>query len=132
MSQENVDLVRGRYEAFARQDIPGVLEPFDANVEWTAPDTLPSGGTYHGPDGVGGFFATLPDTWAELSVGPEEYLDAGDTVVVLGTHRMRGHNGVDGEAGFAHIWDISNGKVVRFREIADTAKLLPSLEKQTA
>jgi ketosteroid isomerase-like protein len=132
MSQENVDLVRGGYEAFARQDIPGVLERFDANIEWTAPDTLPNGGTHHGPDGVGGFFATLPDTWAELNVGPDEYLDAGDTLVVLGTNRMRGHNGVAAEAQFVHVWDVKDGKVVRFREIVDTAKLLPALEKQPA
>ena len=52
--------------------------------------------------------------------------------MVLGTHRMRGHNGVSGEAGFVHVWDVRDGKVVRFREIADTAKLLPLLEKQPA
>jgi ketosteroid isomerase-like protein len=132
MSQENVDLVRGGYEAFGRQDIPGVLERFDANIEWTAPDTLPNGGTHHGPDGVAGFFGTLPETWAELRVEPEEYLDAGDTVVVLGTHRARGHNGVTADAGWVHVWDVKGGKVVRFRETADTAKLLPALEKQPA
>jgi ketosteroid isomerase-like protein len=132
MSQENVDLVRGGYEAFGRQDIPGVLERFDANIEWTSPDTLPNGGTHNGPDGVGRFFATLPDTWAELHVSPDEYLDAGDSVVALGTHRMRGHNGVSGEADFVHVWDVKDGKVVRFREIVDTAKLLPMLENQPA
>ena len=132
MSQENVDLVGGGYEAFGRQDIPGVLERFDANIEWTAPDTLPTGGTYRGPDKVGEFFASLPETWAELNVGPDEYLDAGDTVVVLGTHRIRGHNDVSGEAQFVHVWDVTEGKVVRFREIADTAKLLPMLEQQPA
>lgn len=130
MSQENIELIRGGYEAFARQDIPGVLERFDEGIEWTAPDTLPSGGTHHGHDGVTSFFSSLPESWAELRVQPEEYLDAGDTVVVLGTHDIRGHNGVAAEAGFVHVWNVRDGKVVRFRETIDTAKLLPALERQ--
>jgi ketosteroid isomerase-like protein len=130
VSQENIELIRGGYEAFARQDIPAVLERFDEGIEWTAPETLPSGGTHRGHDGVASFFASLPETWAELRVQPEEYLDAGEAVVVLGTHHIRGHNGVDAEAGFVHVWNVSDGKAVRFRETIDTAKMLPALEPQ--
>ena len=34
MSQSNIDIIRGLYEAFARCDIPAVLGALDANVEW--------------------------------------------------------------------------------------------------
>ena len=129
---DNVETIRGGYEAFARQDIPGVLERFDEAIEWTPSDALPNGGTYHGHEGAVSFFQTLPETWAQLSVDPEEYLDAGDTVVVVGTHRGRGHNGVAFEAGFVHLWDLRDGKAVRFRELVDSAKLLPALEGVTA
>jgi ketosteroid isomerase-like protein len=130
VSQENIELIRGGYEAFARQDIPAVLERFDEDIEWTAPDTLPTGGTHRGHDGVASFFASLPESWVELRVQPEEYLDAGDAVVVLGTHHGRGHNDVEFDAGFVHVWNVRDGKAVRFRETIDTAKMLPALDAQ--
>jgi uncharacterized protein len=130
MSQQDVETIRGGYEAFARQDIPAVLGLMAPEIEWDVPDTLPNGGTHRGPDAVGSFFAGLAQTWAELRVEPEQYLDAGDHVVVLGTHRGRGNNGTPFEARFVHVWALRDGKAVRFRETADTAKLLPALEAQ--
>jgi uncharacterized protein len=60
MAQQDVDLIRGGYEAFRRQDIPAVLELFRSDIEWDVPASLPPGGHYTGPDAVGGFFAKLP------------------------------------------------------------------------
>ena len=34
MSQKNVDIIRGMYDAFARGDIPAVLEVLDPDIEW--------------------------------------------------------------------------------------------------
>ena len=34
MSEENVALIRGLYEAFGRGDVPTVLGGFDENIEW--------------------------------------------------------------------------------------------------
>ena len=38
MSQENMDIIRGLYDAFARGDIPAVLGSLDADVEWREAD----------------------------------------------------------------------------------------------
>jgi ketosteroid isomerase-like protein len=119
---KNVDLIRGGYEAFARQDIPAVLALFDQNIEWRTPDTLPEGGTVRGPQGVARFFQSLPKLYAELRVQPDEFLDAGDRVVVLGHHRGRAARGAF-EVGFAHAWTLRDGKVTRFVEYTDTAAI---------
>lgn len=132
MSQSNVDTIRAGYEAFGRQDIPAVMAAFDPGIEWTSPDSLPNGGTFHGPEDVGGFFASLGDTWAELNVEPGEYLDAGDDVIVIGRHRVAGHNGVRADLDFVHRWTLRDGKIVRFYEVADTARMLPALEGAAA
>jgi uncharacterized protein len=125
---ENADTVRGAYEAFARQDIPGVLERFQDDIEWDVPKALPNGGVHHGPDAVAEFFAGLPDAYAELRVEPDEYLDAeGDLVVVRGHHRGRGHNGFEFEARFVHTWTVNDGKATQFVEVADTAEMTPAL-----
>ena len=130
MSQQDVETIRGGYEAFARQDIPAVLGLFDPGIEWDVSDALPVGGVHHGHDEVGRFFQSLAETYAELRVEPEDFLDAGEHVVVLGMHRGRGHNGYEFEARFVHVWDMRGGRAVRFREAADTAKILPAVEQQ--
>ena len=40
MSQENVNTVRGMYEAFERGDIPVVLAALDPQVEWWEAETF--------------------------------------------------------------------------------------------
>jgi hypothetical protein len=53
MSQQDVQIIRGGYDAFNRQDIPGVLERFDPQVEWVEPGggRAPVG-TFRGSQGV--------------------------------------------------------------------------------
>lgn len=83
----NSDILRAGSEAFGRGDVRAVLAIFDPGIEWYAPDELPGGGTFHGPDAVAGFFADLPDHYHELRVEPDRFLDAGEQVIVEGHHR---------------------------------------------
>lgn len=116
-------LLRGGYEAFARGDVDGVMAMLDPEIVWTAPPTTPDGGTFHGPAEVGTFFARIPETYAELRVEPERYVEQGDTVVVLGRHRGRTAGGAPLDLAFVHTWTIRDGLVVRFDEQLDTAAL---------
>jgi uncharacterized protein len=118
------DIVRSGYEAFSRGDIPAVVAIFDPSIEWYAPDELPSGGTYRGPDKVVEFFSSLPQLYEELRVEPDRFIDAGDDVIVEGHHRGK-VRGTAFEVGFAHVWTLAGGRAVRFREYMDSGKLLP-------
>lgn len=126
MSSKGVEQLRAGYDAFARQDIPAVLAVFDEQIEWVVPDSLPFGGTYHGHDGVLQFFGQLPQHWQELSVEPEEFIDAGDTIVVLvhGTGTGAGGRLEDHEV---HLWRMRDDKAISFREFSDTARALQAL-----
>ena len=126
----NVDIVRSGYDAFGRGDIPGVLALFDPSIEWYVQEELPEGGTYRGPEAVGGFFASLPKNYDDLQVQPDQYLDAGDSVIVEGHHRGK-INGTAFEVGFAHVWTLRDGAAVRFREYADSGKLVPLFASTT-
>ena len=125
---EQTDTVRGAYESFARQDLPGVLNAFADDISWDVPTTLPNGGVHRGKDDVRGFFESLPGAYAELRVEPDEHLDAGDHVITRGYHRGRGHNGVEFEARFVHTWTMRDGKAAEFVEVADTALIAPAVE----
>src|SRR4051794_1981806 len=48
MADQNLDTVRGAYEAFGRGDVPGVLETLADDIAWEVPPPLPQAGGAHG------------------------------------------------------------------------------------
>jgi ketosteroid isomerase-like protein len=132
MSKQDVDTIRGGYEAFARQDIPGVMEAFADDIEWDTPDSIPAGGVFHGKEEVGRFFQELGDHYDELRVEPDTFLDAGDHIVALGHHRGRVAGGDAFEVRWAMVWEMRDGKAAKFREYTDTAPIARAVEGAAA
>lgn len=129
MSSDNVQTLRSAYEAFARRDIPSVMAAFHEDIEWHEPDSVPWGGEFHGQDGVGQFFDQLGQYWRELTVEPEEFIDAGDTVVV--PIRLTGTGaGGPSESASLHLWRMRDGKAASFTEYPDTARALQATGQQ--
>jgi uncharacterized protein len=126
MSAENVETVQAAYAAFMRGDLGGVAEYFADDVEWEAPDSLPNGGLVRGRDAVIENFSQIPTIWTSFSVEPQEYIDAGDHVVVTGVQRGTGAAG-SFEARYLHLFTLRDGKVVRGEFIGDTAKARDAL-----
>ena len=118
----NVELVSSLYDAFAKGDVPTVLGAFADDIEWTDAEGFPTGGTYKGGNAiVEGVFMPLVTDWDGFAVRPEEFLDAGGTVVALGkysgTFKQTGKNMT---VPFAHVWRIREGKVFKFDQYTDT------------
>ena len=124
MSQENVQVVRGIYEAFAEGDVPAVLEKMDQSIEWNEAENYiyADRNPYVGPQAVlEGVFTRLGSDWEGYTVAPEEFLDAGDRVVVLGTYSgMYKATGKEVRAQFAHVWGVREGRVESFQQYTDT------------
>jgi uncharacterized protein len=131
MSEANVDTLRRGYEAFNRGDIDTVMDLLDPNIEWQEPDVegLPQRGTHHGPEAVANnVFGAIVGNWDGFGAVPEEFVDAGDRVIVLGQFQGTGKpSGRTLDATFAHVWTLREGKAVHFRSYADTANFLHSL-----
>lgn len=118
----NVDTARSAYEAFGRGDLAALREDFAENAVWVTSDELPLGGTVEGRDRIMENFAQIPSYWSSFSVEPEEFLDAGEYVVVRGTQRASNDRG-SFEAPFAHLLKYDGeGKVVRGEFHGDSAK----------
>jgi ketosteroid isomerase-like protein len=129
VTSTQVQTLRDAYAAFARQDVPSVMAAFNEDIEWETPDSIPFGGSYHGHDGVGQFFGQLPEHWEELRVEPEEFIDAGETIVVLIRLSGKGAGGsIDSKS--LHVWRMRDGKAAAFREYPDTARVLQALGQQ--
>ncbi|HEV2746957.1 MAG TPA: nuclear transport factor 2 family protein [Allosphingosinicella sp.] len=124
MSQQNVALVRGIYEAFAAGDVAAVLAGMGPDMVWNEAENFPyaDGNPYRGHDAIlGGVFARLGSEWDGFAAVPEEFLDAGDAVVALG--RYRGTCKATGralDAQFAHVWRVTGGKAAAFQQYTDT------------
>jgi ketosteroid isomerase-like protein len=133
MRDEDLAAVRGVYDAYDRRDVDALLGAVAHDVAWHAPDTLPWGGTRHGMDGVRTYFELLDEHVEDGWGDPDEYLDAGDRVVVLGRLRGRARQtGREFEARFAHVWDFEDGVAVTFESIVDSAPVLAALEPRDA
>ena len=110
MSGDDVKAIRRIYDALSRWDVDELLRDLAHDIEWSLPDTVPWGGTRHGHDGIRSFATIFQDhvegTWAE----PDQLLDAGDRIVVLGRLRGRARaTGLPFEVQFAHVWTLTDG-----------------------
>jgi ketosteroid isomerase-like protein len=76
------------------------------------------------------FVDNMGRLWEDAYPEAEEFLPAGDKLVVLGTWRARARStGVRVEVPFAHVSQYRDGKLVYFRNYIDAAKVLQSLEE---
>ena len=123
MAEQDLDTVRGAYDAFASGDVPAVLGILDPGVEWHEPGggNSPSG-TFNGPDAVGSdVFGAIGANFDEYSVAPSEFSDEDDSVVVKGRFTGKNKSGAELDTGFEHVFKMSDGKVVSFENKPDDA-----------
>ena len=82
-------------------------------------DREPSqGGSYSGPEGVGQFFQAVGGAWDGLQVEIEDLVESGDKVVGVGSARGELKGSGPAGYGFVHVFELSDGKIARFREYA--------------
>ena len=130
ISRSNLDAIRTAYEAFARGDVAAVLGIMEEQIEWHEAEGFPYGGTYHGPsDVLDNVFMKLGREWDGFQATPDEYVDGGDTIVVLGhysgTYKATGKSM---RAPFVHVWKMRDGKAHEFRQHTDTVLVQRALE----
>jgi hypothetical protein len=124
----NVDLLKGLYDAFGRGDIPTVLGAMSQDIRWSEAESnpyMPSGEAWVGPDAVlNNLFMRLGSEWDGFAVHPRTFHDAGASVIVearySGTYKATGKSM---DLQVCHVWDVKDGKVTRFQQYGDTAKL---------
>ena len=124
MSQQSVEVIRGLYDSFGKGDVPAVLGQMDQQIEWNEAENFiyADRNPYVGPQAIlEGVFMRFGTEWLGFTVIPEEWLDAGNHVVVLGIYAGKHkETGKEVRAQFAHVWGVRRGRVVRFQQYTDT------------
>ncbi len=126
----NLDLIRGVYQAFSMGDISAVLGAMSADIRWIEAEGGPYGGIFSGPDEVlANVFMKLGTEWDGFAAVPEKFLADGATVVVLGEYSGTFKaTGKSFRAPYAHAWTLRDGKVVIFQQYTDTALQLQATQ----
>ena len=112
MSRENVEIVQRFYQEYLTTgELPSEL--LDENCEVHDHDT-PDQGVYRGIAGVGRWLQDWNDAWAEWSIEPEEFMDAGDSVVaVVRMHAKGMGSGLELDRRDAIVYRFRDGKIAR-------------------
>ena len=77
---------------------------------------------------MGKVLASTVDDWDEFRVAPDEFVDAGDVVVVLGHLEGKAkETGKHVKSPFVHVWRMSDGKAKRVQLLSDTALVADAL-----
>jgi ketosteroid isomerase-like protein len=112
MSQENVALVEESLEHFGTTGEPA-WELLDEQVEVHDHDIMDAG-EYRGHEGFGRWLEDWASAWAEFTMEPEEYVDAGERVVAVIRQKTVGKgSGLALERQDAMVFTLRERKVVR-------------------
>ena len=134
---QNTKTIQDMYAAFGRADAQGVLSHIDEQVVWRpimgAASFVPTAGERRGKAAVGEFFKTLAETIAFQEFQPKQFVAQGDTVVALGTYKATAKaTGRPFTSEWTMVFTLKNGKVVEFKEYADTAAINASFQGAAA
>jgi uncharacterized protein len=129
MSEDNVELVRELYDGWARGDFSAGAELLAPDFEWLQLAGAVEPGSHRGEE-AGSALRRIFEVWADFSVRAEEFIDAGEKVVVVA--RSRGtakRSGMELDQVFAYVWTVRDGKLVRNEVFADRRAAFASLER---
>lgn len=121
---QNTDTLREGYAAYGRGDLDAAMESWSDDIRWENPEApqLPNPGVTEGKDNVRSLLMETPNYWDSFSVTPDEFLEDGETVVVLGHTDAKGkETGKEVKVPFVHVWRFSDGKVTEVLLLTDTA-----------
>jgi ketosteroid isomerase-like protein len=130
MSQENVEIVRRSWQAFADGGLDAWMAYVDSEVNWRAIEGAPDDvGEMHGEDALRRYVQDWLDTFEGITSIPTELIDAGDDLVVAAlqvTGRAR-LSGIETELCYAVVYTVRDGRIVRGREYADRDQALEAV-----
>ena len=120
MSQENVEIVRREYAAFATRDWETLADLCHPDLEYETLGVAP--GRLRGFREITEFFDAWAELYGEFRVEAEEIVEAGDQVVAVERHAARGVKGSEAEGmvghSFACLISFKDGRISRVKEYA--------------
>ena len=129
MSEENVEVVRGIYDAVARRDDVTPFEVYADDIVWDISNSrravVNPRPVYHGHEGVRQFWRDALSVFGEVDFDVEELVDAGNHVLaVIREHEVGRASGVPVEMLHTAVWTLADGKVTKMQVFDDRQQAL--------
>jgi ketosteroid isomerase-like protein len=121
MSQENVEIVRSFTDAYLRGDHVGAVSHLAPDVVYEVGQELP----LRRPDELLAMWQRWEADWERIELTPEEYIDAGDQVVLAVRYSGRARaSGIELEDRLFEVHTVRDGKIARKREFKARSEAL--------
>jgi ketosteroid isomerase-like protein len=125
MAQDNLATARRVYAGFSAATSPPDVEDIvheDVVIEEVA--DFPDGGVYRGVEGVRAWLRGFFDVFEEITIEPQEFIEAGDTIVVPTKQRFRSKAGAEVDWEITQVLRFRDGKLVHASGYTDHAEAL--------
>ena len=128
MSQENVEVVRGIYEAWSSGDFRAGADLLDQNVMFVVSPDFPEFGVFVGPEGVREFMKRFLEQWKRLTLEATHLEAVGDTVLAHVVQHQEGRtSGVAGDQATVMLFTFRGRKIVRIESVLHRADALEAV-----
>jgi ketosteroid isomerase-like protein len=128
MSQENVEVVRRIYEAWASGDFRAGADDLDRHVVLVIGPEFAEFGVFVGPDGVREFMRRFLEQWERLTIEATSIRTVGDTVLAQVVQHGKGRaSGIEGDHRYFQLFTFRGGKIVRMESIIGKAEALEAV-----
>jgi ketosteroid isomerase-like protein len=126
VSEENVEIVRRVIDARNRGDREAAFAYAAPDIEFDYSGSAgPWAGIYRGVAATQRLWDGMDEVFSEFRWEPEEFIDAGEAVVVIMRFHSRGRgSGVETVSRGAQVYWLNDGKVVRYRQCQNRAEAL--------
>ena len=130
MTSRNVEALQDIYDHWGRGDWAYLPPIYADDFEWGYSDEFPGiAGVYRDTETPNPRMRTWLSGWEFWRCDAEEYIEQGDTVIVLTRYRGRGKgSGVEVDVPGAHVWQMRDGMAVRFEVFASRESVLKQHE----
>jgi ketosteroid isomerase-like protein len=126
--QDDVERLRRIYQAFNEGGVEAVLERLAPDFQVRDRETAPDRETRYGKEGIKQLFDSYMEAFDALRLEPDEFIDAGDQIVVSLYQQVRGkESGVQVIGRIAHVWTLREGAALSLRIFADKERALETL-----
>lgn len=126
--RKNVQLVMQLYSALAEKDVEAMQSLSDPNIEIHQSAELPWGGVYRGLSEAVQFFAKVTG-FLDSKVTPEQTIDAGDFVAVVGrTEGTVKQTGRTFQVPLVHIWGVKHNRITSLAVLLDYPSISSALK----
>jgi ketosteroid isomerase-like protein len=125
VSRKRVETVRRVFDDWARGDFRTTPRLFDPQVMMILRPEFPDAGIYVGPDEIASYTRHLLGSWAEFTIAAEDFVEAGDSVVVQVRQRGVGRSsGIATELDYFMAWTFRGDSVIRIESIGERSEAL--------